>query len=72
MATQTLEQWMQCTLTKQHYDELLRDMPSLIGVSEKTWQNYRLGKTKPPVDVFLKIQAVFAKYNYTITLNDVV
>jgi hypothetical protein len=68
----TLDEWMQSTLSKQHYDELLRDMPLHIGVSEKTWQNYRLGKTKPQVDIFLKIQEVFARYNYTITLNDVV
>ena len=42
-ATNIINTWMENNLSKSDYDNLAKDIPEKLGVSKRTWLNYRDG-----------------------------
>ncbi|MCX6237477.1 MAG: hypothetical protein NTY07_07975 [Bacteroidia bacterium] len=62
---QTLNDWLKTVLNCTDFDELAKHGHTLLGLKQKTWYNYRMGKTlRIPADVAAKFNRELINRNY--------
>ena len=66
----TLNEWFSNILTKTDFDKLMAEMPSKLKVSEKTFHNYRFGKTKIPYGVLMLIVTIIRDLGHDVLIID--
>lgn len=66
----TLNEWFSNILSKTDYDKLMAEMPSKLRVSEKTFHNYRFGKTKIPYGVLMLIVTIIRELGHDVLVID--
>ena len=67
-----IQQWMETNLSKADFDKLIIEVPNKIGVSPRTWLNYRAGNTDIGISTLTELYKILLPYaidkeNFTIT-----
>lgn len=58
-----MREWIGRNIPPLEFREIRKDLNDLLGISEKTWQNYLGSKYPIPSDIVKKLCVVFSKYN---------
>ena len=71
-ATNIINTWMENNLSKSDYDNLAKDIPEKLGVSKRTWLNYRDGYSVIGISTLTELYKILLPYaidkeNFTIT-----